>query len=128
MKITEKRLSSVVEGMLVKFGADNVLEPFDGSGSVAGVANNCRVVVIQPDPDQPGTDVAVCELVVDGACQVLVDSACSSQGAHFGPSTTAGQAALGATPMIGFIQPQSWSNTTERAAGLMPALVCMVRS
>ena len=128
MKITQKRSTSVSDGLLVKFGADNILEPYDGVGSVAGVAINCRVVVIQNDPDQPGVNVDVCELVVDGACQVLVDSACSSQGAHFGPSTTAGQATLGATPMIGFILPQPWSDTTERAAGLMPALVCMVRS
>ena len=126
MRITQKRLPSVSEGMLVKFNSSNILEPYDGSGTAQGIASNCRTVQIQDDPDQPAVDVLVCELVIDGAVNVLIDGAVSSQGASFGASSTAGQLAVGATPTLGRVLPQPWSNTTDRVAGLVPALLCMV--
>jgi len=112
--------------MLVKFNSSNTLEPYDGSGTAQGIASNCRTVQIQDDPDQPAVDVLVCELVIDGAVNVLIDGAVSSQGASFGASSTAGQLAVGATPTLGRVLPQPWSNTTDRVAGLVPALLCMV--
>jgi len=126
MRITQKRLSSVSNGMLVKFNASNILEPYDGSGTAQGIASNCRTVQIQDDPDQPAVDVLVCELVIDGVVDVLVDGAVSSQGASFGASSTAGKLTIGATPTLGRVLPQAWSDTTDRVAGLVPALVCMV--
>jgi len=126
MKITQKRSSSVVEGMLVKFGTSNIVEPYDGTGEPAGIAQNCRVVQIQNDPDQPAESVDVCELVIEGFCNVLIDSAASSQGADFGASTTAGSLTVGSTPVLGHVLPQPWSDTTDRIAGLMPALIHMV--
>lgn len=126
MKITQKRLSSVTNGMLVKFNSSNLLEPYDGTGTAQGIASNCRVVAVQPDPDQPPTDELVCELVIEGAADILIDGPVSSQGATFGASSTAGKLTIGATPTLGRVLPQAWSDTTDRVAGLVPALVCMV--
>lgn len=127
MKITQKRISSVTDGMLVRFNSSNLLEPYDGTGTAQGIASNCREVAIQPDPDQPPANELVCELVIDGAADILIDGAVSSQGATFGASTTAGYLSVGATPTIGHVLPQAWSDTSDRVAGLVPALICMMR-
>ena len=126
MRITQKRNISVTNGMLVKFNGSNILEPYDGSGTAQGIAVNCRTVQIQDDPDQPAVDVLACELVMDGVVEVLIDGGVSSQGASFGASATAGQLTVGATPTLGRVLPQAWSDPTDRVAGLVPALVCMV--
>jgi len=126
MKITQKRSASVVEGMLVKFGGSNIVEPYDGTGEPVGIANDCRTVMIQNNPDQPAESVDVCELVIEGSCNVLIDSAASSQGADFGASPSAGALRVGATPILGHVLPQPWSDTTDRDAGLVPALIHMV--
>ena len=126
MRITQKRLSSVSEGMLVKFNASNILIPYDGLGTAQGIASNCRTMQIQDDPEQPAVDVLVCELVIDGAVNILIDSAVPSQGASFGASSTSGKLTLGASPTLGRVLPQAWSDTTDRVEGLVPALVCMI--
>ena len=127
MKITQKRLSSVTNGMLVQFNSTNLLEPYDGTSTAQGIASKCREVAIQPDPDQPAINELVCELVVDGAAEILIDGPVSSQGATFGASTTAGYLSVGVTPAIGHVLPQAWSDTSDRVAGLVPALICMMR-
>ena len=126
MKITQIRLGSVINGMIVKFNSENKLEPFDNAGNVAGVAINCREVLIQDDPEQPAVTKLVCELVIDGLCDVLLDSVSSSQGVSFGASTSAaGYASMNVSPKIGQTAPRSWSDTTEYPAGLVPALICI---
>lgn len=112
--------------MLVKFNASNILEPYDGTGTAQGIASNCRTEQIQDDPNQPAVDVLVCELVIDGVVDVLIDGVVSSQGASFGASSLAGKLAVGGAPALGRVLPRAWSDTTDREAGLVPALVCMV--
>lgn len=126
MKITQKRLNTVIEGMLVKFGVQNILEPYDNIGDVAGVALNCREQSIQiPDTEETET-VLICELVIDGACNVLMSSPVPSLGGSFGAGAQ-GTATLGVTPSLGVILPRSWSDTSEYPAGLIPALICVSR-
>ena len=126
MKITQIRVNSVSEGMIVKFNAQNKLEPYDNSGQVAGVAVNCREVLIQNDPQQPAVNELVCELVIAGPCDVLLDSVSPSQGVSFGASTVApGYGTINGTPKLGKIAPRSWSDVTEYPMGLVPALICI---
>ena len=124
MRITQLRSSAVKNGMIVKFNAENKLEPYDNAGTVAGIATNCREVAIQNDPEQPPANELVCELVISGPCDVLIDSASPSQGASFGASlTTVGSGAIGAEVKLGQTAPRGWSDTTEYPAGLVPALI-----
>ena len=126
MKITQIRLENVTNGMIVKFNSENKLEAFDNVGAVAGIATNCREVLVQNDPDQTATTEFVCELVIAGPCDVLLDSVSSSQGTSFGASTSkAGYASINASPKIGQTSPRSWSDTTEYLPGLVPALICI---
>jgi len=116
MKITQKRLSSVTDGMLVKFNSSNLLEPYDGTGTAQGIASNCRVVAVQPDPDQPPTDVLVCELVIDGACQALLSgSAPSTGGLIYADGSRISVTASGSP--IGRLLPRGWSEATGYGDG-----------
>ncbi|WP_348660972.1 hypothetical protein [uncultured Idiomarina sp.] len=124
MRITQVRLNSVSDGMIVKFNSENKLEAYDNVGDVAGIATNCREVQIQNDPEQPAIKELVCELVIDGLCDILLDSVSSSQGVSFGASTSRpGHAVVNGLPNLGKTAPRPWSNITEYSAGLVPALI-----
>ena len=123
--VTQKRMNTVIDGMLVKFGANNILTPYDGSGTPAGIAQNCRGLIVQNDPEQPAETIEICELVIDGACSILIDSEISSLGGEVGASTTSGYLTSGATPSLARVIPRAWSDTSPQPAGLVSALLSL---
>ena len=125
MKVTQKRMSTVIDGMLVSFISNNVLAPYDGSGTPAGIAQKCRELIVQNDPEQPAETIAVCELVLAGSCELLVDSEISSLGGEVGASATAGYLTSGATPTLARVTPRAWSDITPQSAGLVSAILTL---
>ena len=115
MKVTLKRVASLANGQLVQLNASNVAEPLS-SGSLLGVAENCRSITQQETPESPVETFDVCEVVIDGACQaILLGSAPATGGLIYASGTSVTLTASG--EKIGRLLPRGWSDTAEFTDG-----------
>ena len=125
MKVTLHRTSEVTNGSLVQINNSNVAEPLAG-GALSGVATNCRTVEIQETPESPVETVAVCEVVLEGACQALLSGSAPAEGGYiYADGARVSLTASG--QRIGRLIPRGWSSVTPYVDGeLVTCFICGV--
>lgn len=125
MKVTLKRVADLSDGQLVQLNELNIAEPLS-SGTILGVAENCRTISGQETPESPVETFDVCEVVIDGACQAILSGSAPATGGLIyasGASVTI----TASNEKIGRLLPRGWSDTAAFMDGeLVTIFICGV--
>ena len=111
-----KRTDTVVDGVVVQLGANNIIEP-RSTGVVLGVALGCRTVDVQNGPDDPTETLLLCEVAIGSDVQALLSGTAPAGGGLLYPTAVG---TLTATPMgepVGSLCPKALSETTPYKDG-----------
>jgi hypothetical protein len=115
MKVTLKRVTTVTNGQLVQLNSSNIAEPLN-TGSILGVAENCRQIQVQEKHDSPVETFNICEVVIDGACQAILSGTAPATGGFiYAAGSNVSITASG--EKIGRLIPRGWSESSSFSDG-----------
>tara|TARA_Y100001973_G_C5102622_1_gene283523 strand:- start:184 stop:549 length:366 start_codon:yes stop_codon:yes gene_type:complete len=113
MKIIVKCTENVQNYNLVKYNNENIIDQYDNTGSIIGIAQNCKKQIILVDDIE--TEVNTCELVIFDVAHCVLSTNLSVNGGVVYADNH--KISSSGSIQVGYVFPRSFANTSDYQAG-----------